>query len=332
MPPKQEASSSTFLKEAVSRVYEDMSTVKRPSLQSSPKSFSNLPQAASPSIGAEAAIASRARIARHAEEIRRKKQDPNFKDVPVSDDRPLSNYSDVLDRLEAISAATDDAPPMPKLPGLAARLSRHKSKGHSIEEDVKPKHESPERSSTPLTTSSPITVQPAVSLIAALPDTTPKTRTGFKAMPKPCTNDPKPVETLKPAVPKITPQNSPSRQGAGRFSSLRGHITPKRLDKKHSERKKEIASPTSTTQSSEEKFPVYPNATPNGVVPTGPQVRDPVDLAVERLVEMGFEEDRAKKALAATESGNGINFESAFQRLNKEKERRRRLERLETMG
>ena len=77
---------------------------------------------------------------------------------------------------------------------------------------------------------------------------------------------------------------------------------------------------------------MYPNTVPNGVVPFGPQVRDPVDLAVEKLVEMGFEEARAKTALAQTESGNGINFESALQRLKKEKERKLRLERLQTMG
>ena len=61
-------------------------------------------------------------------------------------------------------------------------------------------------------------------------------------------------------------------------------------------------------------------------------MRDPVDLAVEKLVEMGFEVDRAKKALAQTDNGNGINLESALQKLTKEKEKKKRLERLETMG
>ena len=333
-PPKQGASRSTFLKEAVSRVYEETTTVKRPSPHSSPKSFSNLPQAVSPSIGSEAAIASRARIARHAEEIRKRKQDPDFKDVPVSDDRPLSNYSDVLDRLEAISTATADAPPMPKLPGLAARLSRHKSQGHSsVVEDTKMISDSSGPHTTPITPSSPLRMPPPpLPPLAAIPSIKPEISSGPRTTTKPSILQSKATECSKP-LKSVTNANSPSRQGAGRFSSLRGHITPKRLDKKNSEKKvKATAALASPIQTSDEKLPVYPNASPNGIVPSGPQVRDPVDLAVERLVEMGFEEDRAKKALAQTESGNGIHFESALQRLTKEKERKRRLERLETMG
>ena len=67
-------------------------------------------------------------------------------------------------------------------------------------------------------------------------------------------------------------------------------------------------------------------------MPSGPQVKDPVDFAVESLVSMGFDEARAKKALAETDSGNNINFRSALERLKKERDRRKRLERLDRMG
>lgn len=304
--------------------------------QSSSKVGTSLPQAASPSIGAEAAIASRARIARHAAEIRKLKEDPNYRDVPVSEDRPLSNYSDVLDRLEAISTAAD-APPMPKLPGLAARLERARSKGNASVRDATMMPNPPASPTTSVQSSAPSLPTPIVPRVPTLPvisDTTLGT-SPQKQIKGPSTSICAKKSSLKtPKAP--VDSTSPSRHGAGRFSSLRGHITPKRLDKARSKARKQEedkpSSPVVPVQIHDEKFPVYANTQPNGVVPTGPQVRDPVDLAVEKLVEMGFEEVRAKKALAQTESGNGINFESALQRLIKERDRRKRLERLETMG
>lgn len=56
-------------------------------------------------------------------------------------------------------------------------------------------------------------------------------------------------------------------------------------------------------------------------VPSGPQVRDPVDVAVDRLVAMGFDEKKAKKALADTDSGNSVNFEKAVEVLVRERKR-----------
>ena len=57
------------------------------------------------------------------------------------------------------------------------------------------------------------------------------------------------------------------------------------------------------------------------VVPAGPQVKDPVDLAVEKLVGMGFDAGKAKKALADTDSGNSINFDDALEYLVRERKR-----------
>ena len=44
-------------------------------------------------------------------------------------------------------------------------------------------------------------------------------------------------------------------------------------------------------------------------------------MAVERLVGMGFEEKRAKKALADTDSGNSVDFERAVEVLVRERKR-----------
>ena len=57
------------------------------------------------------------------------------------------------------------------------------------------------------------------------------------------------------------------------------------------------------------------------VVPRGPQVRDPVDVAVERLVYMGFEPAKAKRALACTDTGNSVDFEGALEALVRERKR-----------
>ena len=72
-----------------------------------------------------------------------------------------------------------------------------------------------------------------------------------------------------------------------------------------------LPTPSSTSSSSSS----------SAFVPVGPQVRDPVDVAMERLVGMGFEEGRVKKALAETDSGNSVSFEKALERLVREQKR-----------
>ena len=57
------------------------------------------------------------------------------------------------------------------------------------------------------------------------------------------------------------------------------------------------------------------------VIPAGPQVKDPVDVAVEKLVAMGFEQNKCKKALAETDTGNSIDFAAAMEWLVRERKR-----------
>ena len=77
--------------------------------------------------------------------------------------------------------------------------------------------------------------------------------------------------------------------------------------------------PHSRNSSAVEKMPLLP--TPSSLVPPGPQVRDPVDVAVESLVAMGFEESRVKKALAETDSGNSVDVGRAMEKLVRERKR-----------
>ena len=52
-----------------------------------------------------------------------------------------------------------------------------------------------------------------------------------------------------------------------------------------------------------------------------PQVRDPADIALERLIEMGFEEKIAVKALADTDTGNNVDFDRALETLVRQRKR-----------
>ncbi|KAL8853804.1 MAG: hypothetical protein Q9221_001447 [Calogaya cf. arnoldii] len=192
--PSHGASRSTFLKEAVSRVYEEKMCQRYPTIK-----VSSSPTATSPTSPSDAQL-SRQRCAAHAAEIRAKRNDPAFKALPPSEERPMSNYPDIVEKLENYSNVPE-VPPMPT--GLA--------------------HLAIPSSSTP-----------------------------------------------KPAQQTIAPLNHPTV-----------------------------------------RLPV----------PSGPQVRDPVDVAVDRLVAMGFDEKKAKKALADTDSGNSVDFEKAVEALVRERKR-----------
>ena len=238
-PPTLGASRATFLKEAVSRVYEEKVVQRRSSL-SSTGSFSNLPRTTSPqsipsnSVNSpDLSLASRQRYAKHAAEIRAKKQDPNYKKIPVSEERPISNYQDVLSKLEVATSSTENAPPVPKLPSIASKFLRGRRK-----------------------------------------------------------------------------DSKNSQKNVSASSSISPHAA----------------------MLSSEKLPLKPDIQVDVHVPTGPQVRDPVDVAVEKLTAMGFDEARAKKALAETDSGNSVNFERAVELLVRERERKKLQGRLARMG
>ncbi|MCJ1437801.1 hypothetical protein MMC27_007188 [Xylographa pallens] len=268
-PPVHGSSRSTFLKEAVSRVYEEKMSLQRPSPPTSSRSvFSTLPQVASPPQPSapnspDATLLARQRCAVHAAEIRAKRQDPAYKDVPVSDERPMSNYPEVLARLDALATSGATAPPVPKVPSLAARLSLRR-----------PKVSLPTASKSKLKSASSSSSSPVAA----------------------------------------SPSKKPHRSG-GRVN----------------ESQESFASSSAASELSHDRVPLHPNAQ-SVTVPSGPQVRDPVDVAVERLTAMGFEEGRAKRALAETDSGNSVNFERAVSVLVREREKKRVMSRLDRMG
>lgn len=203
------ASRSAFLKEAVSRVYSEKITQRHPTIN-----IVNSQDSGQPYIPtADEIQATRLRIAAHGAEIRAKRNDPAFKALAISEERPMSNFPDVIAKL-------DDSP------------------------------------ATSTSTATPSSLAPSSTYLQS----------------------------------SLTP-------GTTAFST-----------------------PVSQT--------LYNRATSNDKepdtvdrVPFGPQFRDPVDIAVDRLVAMGFEERKAKKALAETDTGESIDFDKAVEILVRERKR-----------
>ncbi|KAG8528760.1 uncharacterized protein KY384_006447 [Bacidia gigantensis] len=209
-PPS--VSRATFLKEALSRVYQDrIAETHSNSPPVSPAAVITNPSIQEPDeqeISSEISAA-RWRCARHAAEIRAKRNQPGFDKLPPSEERPMSNFPSVLEKLDS-GHAEADTPPVPAIPPRASR----------------------------------------------------------------------------------TPSSAESKSSP----------------------KKTHAKQTSTDDTSKTMVSAL-------VVPLGPQVRDPVDVAVERLVAMGFESKKAKRALADSDTGNSINFEAALESLVRERKR-----------
>lgn len=202
-PPPMGASRSTFLKEAVSRVYSEKMTQRHPKINIISSQNSCQPYVPT----ADEIQATRLRIAAHGAEIRAKRNDPAFKALAPSEERPMSNFPEIIAKLEdSPAASTSTATPSSLAPSSAYLQS----------------------SVTPMTTA-------------------------FS-----------------------TPVSQP----------LYNH-----------------------SNNTDDR------------VPMGPQVRDPVDIAVDRLVAMGFEDKKAKKALAETDTGESIDFGKAVEILVRERKR-----------
>lgn len=201
-PPPKGISRSTFLKEAVSRVYQEKMQQRRPVADATSPERST----SAASEGTTAAVRQRM-----VEEIQAKRKDPAFKALRPSEERPMSNFPEVLRKLENSPVATDDSSSTATISSLAP-------------------------SSQPVASGGSGPTTPSASL---------------------------------------HPMHSPS-------SSFAIH--------------------------DESSVPVPDHC-------LSPQVRDPVDIALERLIEMGFEESTAKKALADSDTGNNVDFDRALESL-----------------
>ena len=218
-------SRSTFLKEAVSRVYEERMAARRypiTNTQSPVRSSPTSPEQRQQQTWLpDATLVSRQRCANHAAEIRRARRDPNFRALPPSEERPMSNWPDVFDKLEY--SPSPPPPPMPPIPQFQTGMSSQAGYSCAV------------------------------------------------------------------AAPSISTPNLHAPRGPQELN-----IRP---------------------------FLSTSNSFSSAYTPAGPQVRDPVDVAIDRLVAMGFDEKKSQKALADTDNGNGIDFDEAVEVLVRERKR-----------
>lgn len=203
------ASRSTFLKEAVSRVYSEKVTHRHPTINIVNSQGSYQPYVPT----ADEIQATRLRIAAHGAEIRAKRNDPAFKALAPSEERPMSNFPEIIAKL-------DDSP------------------------------------ATSTSMATPSSLSPSSAYLQS----------------------------------SITPMTTAFSTPVSQSLYNRSNSTNK-------------------------EFCTVDR------VPMGPQVRDPVDIAVDRLVAMGFEEKKANKALAETDTGESIDFEKAVEILVRERKR-----------
>ncbi|KAI9805030.1 MAG: hypothetical protein M1833_006334 [Piccolia ochrophora] len=93
--PSDGGSRSTFLKEAVTRVYEEqLSRSRSSSFGSSPGHSVNSDESSK--------VETRQRLVGHANALRARRLDPQFADLPPAEERPISDFHNVLRRIEAI--------------------------------------------------------------------------------------------------------------------------------------------------------------------------------------------------------------------------------------
>ena len=346
-----------------------------------------MPSKGSEDLLVESSLAVRRRCAQHAEEIRAKRMDGSYDDVPVSEERPMSNYPEVVATLDS-TAVTASAPPVPKLPSLVTKLSFRKARVTS-----------PVSAATPATIASvtaagaakvryshrasrppPIVSSPAADVPPPLsPGGAPnhEARRGkrVRRSSHPDAAAPEGIATSAPTPDPATdthhldedvpppPPASPKRIKASRMSSIRkGLAAAASVSSSPGKRAIRAAAaaaaasrgssfeqlPASSAPGShrgsasgpvpagadDEKQAVNPGAHATVVsgIPRGPQVRDPVDLAVEKLVGMGFTREKVMATLAECDSGHAVDWQRAMKKLVKEREKKRRLERLDRMG
>ena len=143
------------------------------------------------------------------------------------------------------------------------------------------------------------------------------------------------------------PEQKASSSSLASAGSNKQHKTS--LSASHAQAPVQELPPPPSTSSSAQAFPtgnaLAQTISAQGIIPVHPndgeserdfgarqQIRDPVDVAVERLVAMGYEEASAKRALAESDRGDRVDFGKAVKSLEREKRKKELKARLDRMG
>ncbi|MCJ1353327.1 MAG: hypothetical protein MMC33_003312 [Icmadophila ericetorum] len=304
-PPIDGTSRSTFLKEAVSRVYEEkiiaMQDNQSPtSTHSSDTSLSQASKtgATSTTIAvtspASPNAASKQRTALLAAEMKAKKQDPSYSLIPTCEERPMSKYPQVLARL--------DSPSRPP-PLLTNSSSASAATTYTF-------------SSQPLRPSTPLSQQFHSKLPKNLNLANKFLRLQTKVQDKTYWKASKTANHATSTTSPISPpQSALSSTERLPFSAASNERLPFSTISTSS-----LPFSNTTTYSIPGSIPVnipHPIGLQQIQVPTGPQVVDPIDISLNNLLVMGYPEWEAKKALAESDSGNSVDFDAAVQILER---------------
>lgn len=283
-PCESGCSRSLFLKDAVAKVYKlreeeasspESNRLSNSSMQMSDRSFSqaNGPR---PTNAPNADQDHRQRQAAFAAELRATQK--TYINSSFENERPLSNYTFIMNHLEGRPGTHSPSSSMPPVPAIPAA----------------PVPAVPARSRQPQNDATKQVLRERAVAAVPAPSEPPRNITQTQTFP----------EIAVPAVPAppIPPRNI-ARMNSDRTNT---HPSPPQ--------------PTPPTQLPQLYQPV-PHVSPQPVRPSPkPQVLDPVDRAIRMMVrELGFNEGDAKWALKITDTGEGIDVDSAVSLLFRER-------------
>ena len=304
-PPSDGTSRSTFLKEAVSRVYEEriIALQDNQSPISTTSSDTSLSQASkSGATSATTAItsptsptnASKQRTALLAAEMKAKKKDPSYSLIPTCEERPMSNYPQILAKLD---------PPFRPTPLLTQNSTTSIATASTFTSQ-----QQAARPSTPL----------GQQIHAKLPKNLNLANKFLRLQTKVHHSSRSSKSAVTPASATASSPISPPQSASTSSERLPFAGTPVTTSTHTS-----TSASTSTAINSTPIHIPHPAGLQQIQIPIGPQVIDPIDISLSKLLALGYPEKAAKKALAETDSGNSVDFERAVTILERDGVRRR---------
>ena len=312
-PLSNGSSRATFLKEALSHVYDEQMRQSHPLMASSPKGFSDLPQVVSPSSGSysQSAINRQSRFYAHPSEQMQMMSQQMYGDMPHFNERsptggapmsapmsaPLtSNFRETLSKLESIDTGSKPS---------TSKFGRRRNK----------------------TTETPDQRQRRMNLEAIISPTS--------------------ASKNSPTTPSPAANTFQGGNKAGRLTKMKSRVTGKSpvtptSAKSAVQSRFAFGASAERFRGSEVSLPSMPsidavsiNTQSDTLASMGSSElppEDPLAPMVEQLMAMGFEEPKARKALIKNTSHNFIDFEQALASLVKQREIRKKMERLDRMG
>jgi hypothetical protein len=264
-PPVFGGSRRSFLKEAASRVYEEKIAIAYAS--SSKKEVQR--------------EASKLRMQKYVHEIRqRKNTGEKIPEVRMSQERPMSEWEDVMERL------TKPRPPLP-----TSNLASHIPSLRSEAPDSVLPHESVEASSSDAIVARPLSPPRRIVAEPLLPTPPPSTVPSQYA-PSGASSEEHPALRHAMAAPPM-----PSLQEHPMFAQHRA------------EQEAPIAIPPIEERPAFQQHPLQRE------IYQGDLAENTAEKAVFRIVEMGFTPDQAKHALRVTDLGDGLRVDRAVELL-----------------